>query len=243
MKVAILAVCLLLAALPALADDLLGIRAIAQVSAVYFFAYEDNEVWAWNNGLRHLEHINWEVPIRDMKRFTTSHAILILYDDDQVYLADYGATFHLYCDAHRPGHEITAWETEQHPMFAYDDGQVWMWWEEELQRQVPFERENPNSGAPPGGRDASPLGAWPNPTAGPCEVAFSLESDGPVSVSIVDVTGRLVRELLAGPHPAGDYSLRWDGRDAVGRKVPAGPYFSRIETTEGTNSGRIVFAR
>jgi hypothetical protein len=83
----------------------------------------------------------------------------------------------------------------------------------------------------------------PNPTSGPCRVSFSLVAEGPVSIEVVDATGRIVRRLLDGPHPAGDYSLKWDGRDDAGRELPAGVYFTHVTTAERTTTGRVALAR
>jgi flagellar hook assembly protein FlgD len=43
--------------------------------------------------------------------------------------------------------------------------------------------------------------------------------------------------------PAGENTLNWDGRNAAGRMVPAGVYWSRIETAEGSVAKRIVAIR
>jgi hypothetical protein len=83
----------------------------------------------------------------------------------------------------------------------------------------------------------------PNPTPGPCRLSFTLAVDGPVSVALIDTAGRIVRRLLDGPHPAGEYSLKWDGRDDAGRELPAGVYFTHVTTNDGTTTGRVVLAR
>ena len=91
----------------------------------------------------------------------------------------------------------------------------------------------------------SRLGATvsPNPSLGSCLVSFRVPIEGEVSVTILDVSGRIVRHLFDGPHPAGDYRLEWDGTDDNGRELPTGIYLTRIETGEGLSSGRIVLAR
>jgi len=83
----------------------------------------------------------------------------------------------------------------------------------------------------------------PNPSRSPCRASFHLAAEGPVSLEIVDVAGRMIRGLLDGPHPAGEYSVIWDGRDDAGREVPSGVYWTRILTAEGATTGRIVLAR
>lgn len=42
---------------------------------------------------------------------------------------------------------------------------------------------------------------------------------------VADVAGRIVRRVAHGPHVAGLYSTRWDGRDELGQSVPRGRYF------------------
>ncbi len=83
----------------------------------------------------------------------------------------------------------------------------------------------------------------PNPSPGPCQIAFRVQAEGPIAVDIFDTTGRIVRRLLDGSHPAGDYSLKWDGRDDNGRELPTGVYFARVATGRGSAVGRAVIAR
>jgi hypothetical protein len=83
----------------------------------------------------------------------------------------------------------------------------------------------------------------PNPADGPCQISFHVPFEGPVSVELLHVSGRLVRQLMAGQRPAGEYHLEWDGRDDHGREVPAGVYLTRVETVDGVTTGRVVLAR
>ena len=92
--------------------------------------------------------------------------------------------------------------------------------------------------------DAAPKSmVIPNPSPGPCRASFRVTSEGPVTVEVIDVSGRVIRRLLEGPHPAGDYSVIWDARDDGGRDVPSGTYWTRITTGDGTTSGSIVLAK
>lgn len=81
---------------------------------------------------------------------------------------------------------------------------------------------------------------FPNPTSGPCCLSFRLPSAGLIHVQVVDMGGRVVRRLLSGPRPAVDYSLTWDGRDDLGRRLPAGVYLTWLQTPAGVTTGRIV---
>lgn len=83
----------------------------------------------------------------------------------------------------------------------------------------------------------------PNPRAGLCQISFRVPSEGEVSVKVIDTGGRIVRRLMSGPHPAGEYRLEWDGTDDNGREMPAGVYLTQIKTGENVRGGRIVLAR
>ncbi len=68
---------------------------------------------------------------------------------------------------------------------------------------------------------------WPNPASD--EVSVMVASDGIFEASVVNAAGRQVRRLrLPGRQAAGRRQVRWDGRDEVGRDVPAGTYWIRI---------------
>jgi len=62
---------------------------------------------------------------------------------------------------------------------------------------------------------------------------------GEARVTVWDLQGRLVRVLMEASVPAGVRELEWDGRDGVGRPVPPGMYFLRIEAG-GASAGQKV---
>ena len=43
-----------------------------------------------------------------------------------------------------------------------------------------------------------------------------------------DVNGRQVRQLIDGVRPAGSSEIIWDGKDDMGRSLPAGIYRFRL---------------
>lgn len=59
----------------------------------------------------------------------------------------------------------------------------------------------------------------------PTEIKFTLPSDGLVELTVFDLTGRSIRNLLNHSMNAGEHSFYWDGRDNQGRMLPAGNYF------------------
>ncbi len=70
----------------------------------------------------------------------------------------------------------------------------------------------------------------PNPTSGSAHILFSLPEAGRVEVGVYDLAGRRIRTLRSDRLPAGEASLRWDGRDETGRPAAAGTYVCRVRT-------------
>ena len=59
-------------------------------------------------------------------------------------------------------------------------------------------------------------------------------------ILVHDVHGRVVNTLDAGFKPAGNYSVRWDGRDWLGNLVSSGIYFVTIRDQSGTIASRKI---
>ena len=57
--------------------------------------------------------------------------------------------------------------------------------------------------------------------------------NGPASVQVFDVRGRLVRSLHEGPLEAGPHDLAWDGRDDRGAALASGVYLVRARYEGG----------
>ena len=87
------------------------------------------------------------------------------------------------------------------------------------------------------------LAVNPNPFAPPGAIEIEMPSAGPLAVALYSVDGRVVRALSDGTVPAGRVNLRWDGRDAHGRSLPAGVYFLRAEGAAWTRVAKIAITR
>ena len=83
----------------------------------------------------------------------------------------------------------------------------------------------------------------PNPSAGEVTVQLILSGGTSTELSIYDVTGRRVRELMIGPASAGSHTLTWDGRTDAGETVSPGIYFVQVEWRGGSVTERVVILR
>ncbi len=87
------------------------------------------------------------------------------------------------------------------------------------------------------------LACWPNPANPRLSLGFHLPEAGPVRLSIHDLTGRLVRLVVAEWRPAGDHAVGWDGCDRTGRDAASGVYLCRLSTATGAVSRRVTLVR
>ena len=84
----------------------------------------------------------------------------------------------------------------------------------------------------------------PNPFGAETTIRFGMERSGPVSVTVYDLSGRLVRTLASeNLAPAGLRSVRWDGRGDDNRRLANGVYFCRIHADGRTTASRVVLLR
>ena len=91
--------------------------------------------------------------------------------------------------------------------------------------------------------NAPSLSIQPNPMSHTTEIHFELSSQGPVSLKVYDLSGRLVRTLLDEESLPVFYTLPWDGRNRAGRESPIGLYFARLTQGSHTLTRKIILLR
>ena len=64
-----------------------------------------------------------------------------------------------------------------------------------------------------------------------------------VELSVYDIQGRRVRQLVNQQLPAGSYLISWDGRSGDGRSVASGIYVSRLKAKGGMQTRKMVVIR
>jgi hypothetical protein len=87
------------------------------------------------------------------------------------------------------------------------------------------------------------IGAHPNPFNPQTVIAFSLDRAQRVKLSIHDLNGRHVVDLVDGIYAAGRHPITWDGRDAAGREVASGGYVIRLESEDGVQADKLTLVR
>lgn len=85
---------------------------------------------------------------------------------------------------------------------------------------------------------------WPIPTSGIVNLSYTLPRATNVSITILDIKGRVVRRLVSpSPQPAGVHEAVWDGRTDSGRSAPSGLYLASLVAGDTIHHRRIPLVR
>jgi hypothetical protein len=80
----------------------------------------------------------------------------------------------------------------------------------------------------------------PNPFNPETTIEFSLSERSKVSMTIYDVSGKLIRTLADGELPVGDHAMAWNGRDNSGQAVSSGVYFLQFVTNNFSQTKKLI---
>jgi len=112
-----------------------------------------------------------------------------------------------------------------------------------MNTRVPSSGDVPPRAAPEPRADFVLAPSDPNPFSDRTKVSFSLARETDVTLSVVDVSGRLVRVLHRGVATLGETNLEWDGRDSSGGRVASGVYFFRLESRDQSVTTKATLLR
>ena len=84
---------------------------------------------------------------------------------------------------------------------------------------------------------------YPNPFNPSTTISYRLPHEEQVLLSIWNLAGQLVRELVHAPQAAGHYSVTWDGRDEVGSLVANGVYLYQIRAGDFRMARKMVLMK
>jgi hypothetical protein len=82
---------------------------------------------------------------------------------------------------------------------------------------------------------------YPNPFNPSTSIGYALPVASSVSITIYDVTGRLIARPFEGEQDAGRHSILWHGRNLQGNNVASGLYLYKLEASSG--GGTVVLSR
>lgn len=92
-------------------------------------------------------------------------------------------------------------------------------------------------------REGSLLKVYPNPFNPRTELHYSLQATGEVAVSVFDLSGRKMTELVKETQAPGEYTVLWQGTDGTGRAVPSGIYLARIQVDDQVGMTKMTLIR
>lgn len=85
--------------------------------------------------------------------------------------------------------------------------------------------------------------AVPSPFNPSTTIAFRTPTAQHVELSVYDLSGRLVKTLVANHLPAGEHSVVWEGRDDSDRSVGSGVYLYRLRAGSFEETKRMVLLK
>ncbi len=83
----------------------------------------------------------------------------------------------------------------------------------------------------------------PNPFNPATEIRFTLEKTEQVVVSVFDVRGRKIIDLVDEVYSQGRHSVTWQGRNQDGLRVSSGVYFARLQLVGDSFTRRMLLVK
>jgi len=93
--------------------------------------------------------------------------------------------------------------------------------------------------------DTQLLAAYPNPfdMSTGTRIHYYLKNSGNVKIDICNLKGQLIRSSTVNYHNAGDYFLKWDGKDFRGKPVSSGIYYYKMSSGKYTSSRKVILLK
>lgn len=84
------------------------------------------------------------------------------------------------------------------------------------------------------------IGNYPNPCNPITNIHFSLPNDGHIKISIFNMRGRRVCELVDRKYDAGHHIVQWNGRDDHAHLVATGIYFYKVQFEQHIRTNKLL---
>ena len=87
------------------------------------------------------------------------------------------------------------------------------------------------------------ISAYPNPFINRVYIKYILPEKTFISVTIYDISGKLVKTLFKGEKEGGSHFLEWNGLTGTGESAPSGIYFVNLETSQKSSILKLNYLR
>ena len=84
---------------------------------------------------------------------------------------------------------------------------------------------------------------YPNPFNPNTEITYNLPAQSDVRITVFNLLGQAVKEIVNDNLPAGPHVASWDGRDESGTTVASGIYLYRLTAGDRTLSRKMVLLK
>lgn len=84
---------------------------------------------------------------------------------------------------------------------------------------------------------------YPNPFNPTTTFHYDLPKESQVNITIYDMLGRKVNQLLSEKQPSGSHSIQWNGVDSQGNIMGAGIYFYQIQAGDFVQTKKMVLMK
>ena len=84
---------------------------------------------------------------------------------------------------------------------------------------------------------------YPNPFNAETSISYCLSEKDQVQISVYDLMGRLVIELVSMVQEPGIYRVSWNGLDKFGDMMSSGVYFYQLKAVSGTETKKMILMR
>ncbi len=87
------------------------------------------------------------------------------------------------------------------------------------------------------------LSNYPNPFNPETKISYSMAKAGDAELTIYNIKGQKVKNLVNDHVDAGEHSIIWNGKDEKGSDVSSGVYFYRLKTADGVQNRKMLLLK
>ena len=84
---------------------------------------------------------------------------------------------------------------------------------------------------------------YPNPFNSATIIQYSVKSPVQIKIKVYNTLGQKVKSLIDNYHPAGDFSIVWDGTNELGQTISGGIYYCRMEAGSSSQINKMLFIK